>query len=258
MKFIFAFCLFVLPMMATANPLWARETCAGEVTGLTPAARTALGNLLSLQDVLHALRTARAELSNPRFCTSTIPLARNNYQYVRYLVMIDLYELGESSPRRRFRFLYQDASTQAHHNVGRQPWTGLSAASVDEVLLGVVDQLKFTEQASRNPLAIATTSSAFLRQGVNVDEGSLTFTRFQVGSRIFFYAGGLTLPTQNPFAGVVRPFATLLKFEEGRWLSADGFGPSSDLLYPLERRLQGPGKDASLEERVRVLLEMSK
>lgn len=118
---IFFFGLF---LAITAQSSEISMNCDSE-TSSPKILETAFRNVYSFEYVKGALTHAAS--SSPKICVTGWPVSKNQYQYFRFLM------LATTDANETFAFLYQDASTQANHNVGGKAWVGLSPAQVTSV-----------------------------------------------------------------------------------------------------------------------------
>lgn len=119
---------------AKADPRANWVYCGRDLHATNPVMATALRNLSSFEAVHAALGVIKAAVPEAQFCVSGVILSKNIYQYGKFLVAVEVNDGTSGRALHRIYFLYQDASVQAIHNVGRKPYIALPAADVDALL----------------------------------------------------------------------------------------------------------------------------
>ena len=224
----------------------ASANCGAQLTHENPTLLAAATILNSFEYVRHALNQASSEVQNPVYCLSGLALSRNIYQNVRYYLEIDVKEASTNETKFSFRYLYQDASVQAYHNVQGQPWTGLEQSSTKSVLNAIVANAKFTPLAGvkrlENPLEAATHSATYLAAQGSVEAQTLNVIEIQSEGSSVYLVGWMPRATGNPFAKIDAPKGLLLKLgANGEVLVSENVSLVSDLLFPLESVFSATG-----------------
>lgn len=95
--------------------------------------KIAVNNVLSIGYVRHAVESALAENSEgSKICYSGVAFHKNAFQYYQYLIQLEVRSAISDELTHRFQLLYQDASTQANHNITQNAWVGLDSEVVAE------------------------------------------------------------------------------------------------------------------------------
>lgn len=221
--------------------------CDHSLKAATPLAQTALDNMSSLGYIHHALEQVQKEAGSQGllFCTSSVALNKNIYQYFQYLIQVDAYPQGPSKAYYRFFFLFQNASIQAFHNVGNQPWVGLETLRTNQTLQDMISQAQFHQVTlktfSRDPLVLAQQSQNFRQD--EVDMTSLAaMPLVNLSDKQTFLVTWLTKGSDDPYVGEVMTKGVLITLHQQTVEMAENISPQGDLLIPLENQqeeLQG-------------------
>lgn len=234
----------ILLSFAVKAPADTTVLCSHSLRAASPLFQNALDNIYSFNYVRHALMQAQHEQNSEQtlFCTSSLALSKNIYQYFEHLIQVDVYPKGSSKPTYSFHFLFQNASVQAFHNVGGQPWVGLKTAHVNQALKNLVDQAQFARldliAGKKTPFEVASQSRSFQHDGESIDKSSLSAMRIlQSDDKIVYLVTWLTKSPENPFAGEVLTRGVLVSFSKDQQVQiAENIYPKGDLLIPLERQ----------------------
>ena len=222
--------------------------CGPGLKASTPLFQNALDNLYSFGYVHHALEQVQQEEGpDVVFCTSSIALRKNIYMYFQHLIQIDVYPKNITAPTHRFRFLFQNASVQAFHNVGGQPWAGIGSAFADQTLKNLVDQAQWTSLPTlvgvENSKDIARLTSTFQKDAEKVDNDSFSAIPVSNGNgKQIFLATWLTKSGDNPFSSPIYTRGVLVAIATDKSVEvAENIFPEGDLLIPLENQLEKSG-----------------
>lgn len=201
---LFGLSLFIAASTALADIGGLGPRCGQELRAANPLVETAVRNLTSFESVHTAFGELRAQDRDVRFCVSGVMLSKNIYQYGRFLIAIEAINPAGRATH-RFYFLYQDASVQAIHNVGRRPYIALPRRDVDQILTearaGAADltrELPFEDviqgvRASRTYTSAAPESDPTTMSGIAVPS--------EDGSARELFVTWMTRTPANPFAG---------------------------------------------------------
>lgn len=236
-----------------------QTVCADRPTATSPVFQTAINNLSSFQYVNHAFERLRREIAHPTFCVSGFALSKNAYQYVRSYLQIDVRDEG-GTVRESFRFLFQDASTQAFHNVGGQPWNGLPLAETERVFadwLKKVSPVPFATTES-DPLRVALASRTYRENAAQADASTLAVFPLPGAGRNYLISW-LGRPANNPYTAPVTPKAVMVSFDEQGGVSvAENLSLFTDVLAPLDDLLDESTHDVRGADRTETLLLISR
>lgn len=195
----------------------------------SPMFKSALNNLYSFFYVRHGFRSALASLKKPETCLSMVSLSRNSYLYYQYLVRIDLFEDENLVPSFTFQFIFQDASVQAFHNVGGQPWVGLDQSSLVEISNNLIHNSKFKESFTslasfqENPytasLELVKNSPYFILQNSSRDDLTVSVTKLstsQADPIELFLVTWMSKSDRNSSSEQVQLNGTIVKYDKSK------------------------------------------
>jgi hypothetical protein len=243
--------LFLIGLIFLSVPVGAQikssVICDHRLKASSPLFQNALDNIYSFAYIHHALERIKNEAGTKEvlFCTSSIALSKNIYQYFKYLIQIDVYLQGSNVAAYKFRFLFQNASIQAFHNVGGQPWAGLDTSRTDQTLREFTNLAEYhpfigTTSGLTNPIEIARKSQSFQRDGQNIDLSTLSAIPIPGNQdKQFYLVTWLTKSPENPYAGQVLTRGVLISIGPDQSIGiAENNFPGGDLLIPLEVHLE--------------------
>ena|GEM_PF-3696245 len=158
-------------------------------THAQPGIMTSLTQMLGFDYIRNFLQKNFED--NDAVCSQMIALEKDDYQYYRYLVRLDVHSQTKNQ-NYQFFFFFQDSSTQAFHNHGGKPWIGLDAKTIvrftkeiDIVFLSRlnpaassahVETLNYDE--NRTVASIIENSNTFSKLGSLVVNSTLSTLRF--------------------------------------------------------------------------------
>jgi hypothetical protein len=228
----------------TANTI----TCRPDLNLPSSIFQTAVTNLQGFAYINQALQSLHDGIGHPSYCVSSMALSKNQYQYFRYYIQIDVYYKYEPNPVRSLRFLMQDASTQAFQNIGTQPWIGLSTQGTDAVFDQVLANADFKPVSAPTigltTLQAAMQSTTWQKNITNMDTSTVSIFRvmtknYGLFNRSVFLVSWMTKPSNNPYATPVASQGVLLtQSDDGQWLFAENISMFSDILMPLDHLLE--------------------
>ncbi len=202
--------------------------CQAGIAESSPLA-IAVGNVTSFGYVHHALNSALQANAGAEACFEGLALSKNIYQYYEFLIRIRVQAAGTTT--HEFYLIFQDASTQAHHNVGPKPWVGLSRSAVEDVFAHALQETRFLpsdpsgnpmDQAKRTPIWNAS-------KNARVEN---TLSIFTLPKTEGFLVSWMNRGEQsdNPFAAFESPKGVFLRGQE----EGDQTWLTSLVLFPLE------------------------
>lgn len=237
-----------------------RAVCSDRPTATSPIFQTAINNIGSFHYVNHALERVRRDIAHPVFCVSGFALSKNMYQYVRSYLQIDVYD--EAGARRYgFRFLFQDASTQAFHNVGGQPWNGLSPVKADGLLAAWAASTVFVPfvTAETDPVKIAQESRTYRLNREDADLSTLSLFRLPVTDRELYVVNWLGRSPLNPYVAPAVARAVMIAIgPDGAVSVAENLSPFSEALVPLDEALGETTQDVRGRDWTEALLDLGR
>jgi hypothetical protein len=240
MKNLILVSILVLSVSAVAQTV-PSVICDRNLKATSPLFQNALTNVYSFSYIHHALEQVQtaAGPEGAVFCTSSVVLSKNIYQYFQHLIQIDVYPKGAPQPTYRFRLLFQNASVQAFHNVGGQPWVGLDTALVDQTVAAMVTPAQYhpftAAPGEQDPVKIARQSASFLKDGANINPDSVGAIPL-AGDKKLYLVTWLTRSSDDPFAGFVMTRGVLVSFAADQSIQlAENIFPG-DLLITLENQ----------------------
>ncbi|MGE0763933.1 MAG: hypothetical protein AB7N80_11695 [Bdellovibrionales bacterium] len=203
-------------------------------------------NYESFHYVRKAMKKVAEELPNSTICLSMVVGARSDYAYYRYYLKADVYAIGQTKPSYSFQYIFQDASIQAFHNHGGQPWYGLDSAQVDRVVQNFIETSRFEPFPHRyqgRPVAIAKQTAVYLKSQENIDFESLSSLELKFKSAPaatrFFIVTWLTKPNNNATQDKPMAQGVLMAVDKQQnVLISENILPYSDLFMPLEDYLK--------------------
>lgn len=207
------------------------EECRRELRSGLPLLNSALTNLHGIDYVHHAIDELKSR-GNVEFCVSGVAVSRNIYQYLRFYIHVDVRQAGGGKSLARYRFLYQDASVQALHNVGGKPWIAVAVEDAD-ALEAQLKNRSFQPLGSGRPLALIKDTQTFKSDAADLS----TLSSVDLGDSILLVTW-LTKPGANLYADVARTKAVLLKVEGDMVSVAEGLWFNSEVTKTLDAALQ--------------------
>ncbi len=233
MKAFLSICILLMGFYSHAS------TCDHELKSEIPIFQTALDNLYSFTYVRQNLMSELNAVPGSEFCVSSIALGNNIYQYLHYFIEV---EVRKPVPlkSRYYHFLFQDASVQAFHNIGGQPWTGLDNKVVAKVASDLITQAHFAKVNSKglDILELAKSSRSFLASVDKTDLQTLSSVQIQSSPEKVFLVTWLSLPNENPFLYPVIPRGVLISVSPSSEVQmAEDVSPTSDFWMPLSENI---------------------
>jgi len=215
--------------------------CDHNLKASSPLVQTALDNISSFGYIHHALEQVQKEAGakGVLFCTSSLALDKDIYQYFQYLIQVDAYPQGSNKISYSFRFLFQNASIQAFHNVGGQPWAGLDTARTDQLLQDVINQSQWhavtLKTPTRDPLLIAQQSQNFQKDPVDMSSLAAMPLPGNQGKQ-YYLVTWMTQGSDDPYVGQVMNKGVLISMDHQDIEMAENISPQGDVLIPLENQ----------------------
>ncbi len=217
--------------------------CGDQLKSSLPIFQTALDNLYSFSYIRSALQEESVRMPESEYCVSSIALGGNIYQYFNYLILVEV-RSKNSTDINHFQFLFQDASVQAFHNIGGQPWAGLELTKLREVFRKLIEQAQFRPQPKsqnyQNLVEIAMNSRTFKNNSKDVNLDS--FSAIPLGGNgsggFFYLVTWLTNPNSNPFLYPILSRGVLISIDAfGGIEIAENIAPFADIWLPLEENV---------------------
>ena len=228
--------------------------------------QNALTNIYSFEYVHHALEQVmrNAGPQEVTFCTSSVAVDKNIYQYLEHIVAIDAYVGNNKEPQYTFRLRFQNASVQAFHNVGGQPWIGLDAKQTQGSFDSFVAAQKFTTlltaQGMTQSADIAKLSRTYNQDSTIINANTFSTMPLVSDQKSTTYlASWLTSNSANPFATPSLTKGVLVRiFNDGHVDIAENIYVKSDLLFALEDQLEKQTDNLpAKEDWIDVLIKLS-
>ena len=261
--------VFVLLMTVISGASFADSSivCDRSLKSSSALFQNALDNIYSFHYVHHAIENIRqtAAPQEVTFCTSSVALNKNIYQYLKHLILIDAFVGNDKTPKYTLRLLFQNASIQAFHNVGGQPWAGLDPVQTQNAFNSLIAGASAWKAIqlpvnTYSALEVATLSATFKKDQTQIDATSLSAIPVsRTGEKEIYLVSWLTKNFDNSYATQVYSHGVLVAFTSGQQVEiAENIFPNGDLLIPLENQLEQTTMDAGANsEWTRKLLKIS-
>lgn len=225
------------------------EECREDLNFTSSVFQTAFNNLRGFDYVNHALQTAAKEVADPVYCIASVTLSKNEYQYFRFYIQVNIHSRYSLVNRYSFRFLMQDASTQAFQNTGGQPWVAIPLRDADAALDDIIDRANFKSVTAPTigltVLQAAMQSFTWQSNVGNMDTSTISILRLVtqkydfLKNPVYLVSWMTKTSAANPFAVPVSSKSLLLtQKSSGEWVMDDSLSTYNSLLTPLDTVLQ--------------------
>jgi len=229
---------------------------------------TAVNNVIGLGYVRSAIVQAIQEngrSEDSALCYTGIALKKNIFQHYQFLISMQVKSLKRKTITHEFHLLYQDASTQANHNIGEKPWVGLSKSAVASVFAAGLSDLNWeksqlnTESGFDFNRALQE-STNFRKNFKNGPPASLGVFRLDGMKSNLYLATWMIATGENVFAASEIPEGFVLNFDsvQDQVLRSDLSWIQARILFPLEEKIQQDLRSLPYQAYAAKLLEYSK
>ncbi len=149
MKYSILFFTIILSLCAQASFF---NHCDSYPSHPKSAFEKALKNLTSLNYIRHAITSELGP--DIQFCTQSLKLGSSQWKDGLYFYQVLVKSSKTNLKVRTYHFLYQDASTQANHNLQNLNWTGMPASETLDIFDGLAATSYFTSNQKMNASGI--------------------------------------------------------------------------------------------------------
>lgn len=235
---------------------------------------TAVGNLLGLGYVKHAVLNAAANMQNPEYVLRGTTLYKNALGYHEFYIQLDLREKGVQAPDYSFNFIYQDTSTQGNHGPtrGHSDWMVLKASTVEAQWNKLTQKLDSPDDTGTrafqpigqlgymDPVQLAfRTSAAFQRFLPEMDGNTISWVNWKDKRNNVKYAAVSFMTKNIPYVTSSRSVTVLYKYIAGGYVEmADDVWMASEFLKPLESVVTNEESSIPYEQFAEVALERAR
>lgn len=263
LRYVLGWLVLSLSLAAHAD---SSVVCDHSLKATSPLFQNALNNLYSFEYIHHAMEGI-LQAAGPQevmFCTSSIAVDKNIYQYLEHVVSVDVYVANSTEPQYSFRLLFQNASIQAFHNVGGQPWIGLNSQQTQQAFASLIASQHFAPlvvpAGTEQVLNIAKLTQSYQRDLAIID--AETFSAMPVAANsqgTTYLVSWLTSNSDNPFASFSMSRGVLVTvFSDKHVEVAENISVKSDVSFSLENQMDQLGSALSSKDTwTSALLEMS-
>ncbi len=151
-----------------------RDEFLSHPTHAQPGIMTSLTQMLGFDYIRNFLQKNFED--NDAVCSQMIALEKDDYQYYRYLVRLDVHSQTKNQ-HYQFFFFFQDSSTQAFHNHGGKPWIGLDAETIIRFTKKIDIALLSRLNPILSPVHVETFNYDENRSVASIIENSNTFSK---------------------------------------------------------------------------------
>lgn len=238
MKYLTLFFTLLLSLGTQANFF---DNCDLYPTHNKTSFEKALKNLMSLNYVRHAISSDMD--SDVKFCTQALRLGSSQWKDGLYYFQIFVTHSMTGQNIRKYSFLYQDASTQANHNLQTLNWTGIPAAIATSIFQKMIEESSFYSNKKMNDSGITLlsvldsdeklnlllqNSSLYKKGNVNLDSVSV----IQLNETYILATWQNT--SSNSFGETPQVFAVLFnQINSNEFLISENSFIYSDLVVPM-------------------------
>lgn len=197
-------------------------------------------------------------LSNPsEVCASAVAFQKNIYLYHTYLTVFEL-NFADGS-QRVIPLIFQAASVQAYHGLGKAPWMGFSREAFRNVTKKEFANLEFTPSKETNLRDIFDST---LGASENVDPTTTSLVPVSVddsGDKYFLATEMVALKNSNPYLTVNMARGLVLKQSTEGKVSVANYSPLFQLFMTFTDlvNLAAPANSLPATQR-NALIELSK
>jgi len=177
-----------------------------------------IGLALSIATVRDAIR----EMNPKTLCASAIVLDKNIYLYHTYLINFTL--KFENAADRVMAILFQSASVQAYHGIGKAPWMGLAKVDLENLTKKEFALLEFEESSDQSLRSLMDKNLGY---NANTDANTTSLVPLYQSEGYSYYLASEMVPLQsgNPYLTINASRALAIREDANGKLSVAKFNP---------------------------------